>query len=50
MNYMKLNTVKCHLKISGNKNEGMWVKLDESIVWERNDVELLGVTIDNNQI
>ena len=26
----------------------MWAKLDEDIVWENNDVELLGVTIDNN--
>ena len=45
---MKLNTDKCHLLISGNKNEYMWAKLDEDIVWESNDVELLGVTIDNN--
>ena len=26
----------------------MWAKLDEDIVWESNDVELLGVAIDNN--
>ena len=26
----------------------MWEKLDEDIVWESSDVELLGVTIDNN--
>ena len=26
----------------------MWAKLDEDIVWESNNVELLGVTIDNN--
>ena len=43
MNYMKLNTDKCHLLISGNKNEYMWAKLDEDIVWESNDVELLGI-------
>ena len=24
MNYMKLNTDKCHILISGNKNEQMW--------------------------
>ena len=48
MNNMKFNTDKCHLLISGNKNEYMWAKLDEDIVWESNDVELLGVTIDNN--
>ena len=41
MNYMKLNTDKCHLLLSGNKN--YWAKLDQD-----NDVELLGVTIDNN--
>ena len=28
----------------------MWAKLDEDIVWESNDVELLGVTIDKNLI
>ena len=34
--------------ISGNKYELMWAKLDQDIVWESNDVELLGVTIDGN--
>ena len=34
LNYMKLNTDKCHLLISGNRNEYMWVKLDEDIVWK----------------
>ena len=48
INYMKLNTDKCHLLISGNKNEYMWAKLDEDIFWESNGVEILGVTIDNN--
>ena len=48
MKYMKLNTDKCHLLISGNKNEYIWAKLDEDTVWESNDVELLGVSIDNN--
>ena len=33
MNYLKLNTDKCHLLISGNKNEYMWAKLDRGIVW-----------------
>ena len=32
MNYMKLNTNKCHLLISGNKNEYMWAQLDQDIV------------------
>ena len=50
MNDMKLNTDKCHLLISVNKNEYMWAKLDEDIVWESNDVMkvILGVTMDNN--
>ena len=48
MNYMKLNIDKCHLLKSGNKNEQMWAKLDRDIVWENNDVKLLGITLDNN--
>ena len=43
---MKLNTGKCHLLISGNKNA--WVKLDQDMVWRSNDVKLLAVKIDNN--
>ena len=45
---MKLNTDRCHLLISDNKNEQMWVKLDRDIVWESNDVKLLGITLDIN--
>ena len=48
MNYIKLNTGKCHLLISGNKNEYMCAKLDQDIVWESNEVVLLGFTIDDN--
>ena len=48
MNYMKLNTDKCHLLISGNENEQMWTKLDRDIAWESNDVKLLGITLNNN--
>ena len=48
MNYMKLNTGKWHLLISGTKTEYMWAKLVQDIVWESNDVELHGVTIDKN--
>ena len=48
MNYLKLNTDKCHLLISGNKNEQMWTKLDRDIVWESKDVKLLGITLCNN--
>ena len=48
MNCMKLNTNKCHLLTSGNKNERMWAKLDRDIVWESNDVKLLRITLNNN--
>ena len=48
MNYMKLNTDKRHLLISGNKSEQMWAKLGRIIVWESNDIKLLGITLDNN--
>ena len=46
-NYMKLNTEKCHLLISGNKNEHMWAKVGNDKIWESNTVKLLGITIDN---
>ena len=45
---MKLNTDKCNLLISGKKNEQMWAKLDRDIVWESNDVKLLGIPLHNN--
>ena len=44
---MKLNIDKCNLLISGNKNEYMWAKLGQGIVWESN-VELLVAIIYNN--
>ena len=46
-NYMKLNTDKCHLLVSGNKNEHMWAKVGNDKIWESRTVRLLGVTIDN---
>ena len=47
MDYMKLNTNKCHLIVSGNKNVELWAKLDKDRVWESNDVELLGIILKN---
>ena len=47
-NYKKLNINKCHLLISVNKNEQMWAKLNRDLVWENNDLKLLGITLDNN--
>ena len=45
---MKLNTNKCHLLVSGNKNEYMKARLDQNIFWESNDVKLFEVAKDNN--
>ena len=45
---MKPNTDKCHLLISGNKNEQTRAKLDRDIAWESNDVNLLGTALGNN--
>ena len=46
-NYMKLNTDKCHLLISGHKYEHDWAQIGKDMVWEENKVKLLGITIDN---
>ena len=46
-NYMKLNTGKCHLLISGSKVEHMWANVGANKIWENSKVKLLGVTIDN---
>ena len=39
MNYMKLNTDKCHVLVPENKNGQMWARLDRNIVCESNDVK-----------
>ena len=46
-NYMKLNTDKCHLLITGSKVEHMWANVGANKIWENSKVKLLGVTIDN---
>ena len=48
MNYIKINSYRCHHLISGNKIEQTWEKLDIHIIWESKDVKLLGITSDNN--
>ena len=45
-NYLKLNTDKCHLIVSGYKYEHIWAHVGEDIIWEKNEVKLLGITID----
>ena len=44
---MKMNSSKCHLFISGNKDEQMWAKTGDDKIWESRTVKLLGIIIDN---
>ena len=46
-NYMKLNTDKCKLIVAGRKDQEVSVRVGNSEIRENNEVELLGVTIDN---
>ena len=43
--YMKLNTDKCHLIVSGYKFEQIFAHVGEDKIWERVDFKLLGVAI-----
>ena len=45
--YMKLNADKCHFLVSGTKYEHSWAKIGDDKIWESNEVNLLGVAIDN---
>ena len=45
--YMKLNTAKCHLLVSGTRYEYSWAKIGDHKTWDINEIKLLGVTIDN---
>jgi len=47
-NYMKLNTDKCYLLISGYKHEKVFAKLENDKIWETEEVKLLGITIDKD--
>ena len=42
---MKLNTDKCCLIVSGYKHDQVWADIGKGLIWESNDVKLLGVTI-----
>ena len=43
---MKLNTDKCRLIVSGYEHEQVWGNRGKDLIWESNDVNFLGVTID----
>ena len=42
---MKLNQDKCHLLVSGYKNENVWVNVGKEKIWESNKQRLLGSEI-----
>ena len=46
-NYMKLNESKCHFIVAGHKHEHIWTKIGQTMIWEQNNVKLLGVHIDS---
>ena len=46
--FMKLNTDKYRLIVSGYKHEQVWANRGTDLIWESNDVKLLGVTADKD--
>ena len=47
INEMKINAEKCHLFISGNKFEQMWVRIRDDMIRENRTAKLLRITIGN---
>ena len=46
-NYMKMNSDKSHLVISGNKFEHLWAKIVNDRVWGSRIIKILGINLDN---
>ena len=44
---MKLNDEKCEFVITGYRFEHLWLNVGETQVCKKNQVKLLGITIDN---
>ena len=47
-NYTKLNTDKFYLKVSGYKHGQIWANIGKDLIWESNEVKLLGITVDRD--
>ena len=47
-NYMKFNTDKCYLIVSGYKHEQVWANIGKDLIEESNDVKLFWTTIDRD--
>ena len=43
-----MNTYKCRLIASGYKNDQVQPNLGKNLIWENNDVKLLGITTDTD--
>ena len=46
-NNNKMNAVKCHLFVSGNKYEHMQARIADDQIWESRTLTVYGITIDN---
>ena len=45
---MQLKQIKCHLLVSGYKNENVWAHIGNEKIWESNKQKLLDLVIDRN--
>ena len=48
IDYMNLNTDKCHLIVSSNKHKSLWADIGNDRIWESNYVKLLGIDVDRS--
>ena len=48
INWMKLNSNKCYLLVSGHHYEEMFVNIGKDKIWESKSVKLHGITVDKH--
>ena len=46
-NFLTLNADKCHLIVSGHKEEAMYASVGDALLWEEHSVKSLGLFIDS---
>ena len=47
-NFMTLNAEKCHLLVSGYKEEMMFAKVGDALIWKEYVAKLLGILIESH--
>ena len=47
-NFLTLNSDKCHLIVSGHKEEAMYASVGDALLWVENSVKSPGLFIDSN--